>query len=120
MVKNPFPSVEVLQTYGTEQIVTKVIFPDGFDLMDSKRMQSQLLLGWCRKRATIHTASIGDRLLGRAVDCGRGAIAIGIPTLRILFDLSPKIFAIGPNSSAPILKGAIDRRRESICTRQPS
>ena len=90
MVKNPFPSVEVLQTYGTEQIVTKVIFPNGFDLMDSKRMQSQLLLGWCRKRATIHTASIGGRLLGRAVDCGRGAIAIGIPTLSIFLNLSPK------------------------------
>jgi len=100
--------VEIFQTYGTEQKITKVVFPDGFNLMDSKRMHCKLLFGRCRKGATLHTTSKGGWLLGRAVGCGRGAIAIGKPTLRILFDLSPKIFAIGPNLPAPILEGAID------------
>ena len=120
MIKNPFPSVEVLQTYGTEQIVTKVIFPDGFDLMDSKRMQSQLLLGWCRKRATINTTCKGGWLLGRAVGCGRGAIAVSKSTFRIFFNLSSKVFAIVPNLPAPILETAVQSSRERLCSRKPS
>ena len=104
MVKNPFPSMEIFQTNGTEQMATKVIFPNGFNLVNSKQMHRKLLFRWCHERATIKTTNKGSWLLGRAVGCGRRAIAIGKTSSSILFDFNPKRLAIGPNIAAPILK----------------
>ena len=120
MVKNPLPSMEILQTYRTEQVVTKVIFPNRFYLVDFERMHCKLLLGWSRKRATINTTCKGGWLLGRAVGCGRGAIAVSKSTFRIFFNLSSKVFAIVPNLPAPILETAVQSCRERLCSRKPS
>ena len=120
MVKNPLPSMEILQTNGTEQVITKVIFPNRFYLVDFERMHCKLLLRWCRKRATIDTTSKGGWLLGRAVGCGRGAIAVSKSTFRIFLNLSSEIFAIIPNLPAPILEVAIQSRCISGSTGKPT
>ena len=84
MVKNPFPSTEILQTNRTEQKVAKIIFPNGLYLMDFKRMSCKLLFGGCQKRASLYKTCKGGRLLGRAGARGR-TIVIGISKFRKLF-----------------------------------
>ena len=107
MVKHSLPSMEVLKTYGTEQQIAQIQFPNGLDIVHFEFMHSQFLIGIRRKLAPIEIAfkqNWGGRH-GSAVNRG---IGISISKLRILFNLITEILPPPPsNSDSPVLEVAI-------------
>ena len=66
MVSDPFPSVEVFEANGTMQVVSKVVLPNGLNLVDFKHVNSKLLDSVSFKRASSLGARKGGWLLIRA------------------------------------------------------
>ena len=63
MVQNPFPSVELLEANGTMHMVSEVVFPNRFNLMDFKHVNCKFLPSVCFKFAINSIATEGKWLL---------------------------------------------------------
>ena len=63
MVKHPLPSVEVLEANGTMHMVSEVVFPYRFNLMDFKHVNCKFLTSVSFKYAISSVAFEGQWLL---------------------------------------------------------
>ena len=66
MIKQSLPRVEVLKTNGTMHMVSEVVFPYRFNLMDFKHVNCKFLTSVSSKLTISTIASKGDGLLGRS------------------------------------------------------
>ena len=115
MVKHSLPSVEVLKANGTMHMVSEVVFPYRFNLMDFKHVNCKFLTSVSFKSALSFAALEGEWLLGRA---GRppfrsagGGKGISISKFRKLFNVTNKSLSIAPNVRRPVLERSSSMHR---------
>ena len=113
MIKYPLPSVEVLEANGTMHMVSEVVSPNGFHLMDFKHVNSKFLTGVSLEVAFSSIALESHRLFGRTgpIRAGRGNKGISISKFGELFNMTNETLSITLYYRRPVLEVGLSKTR---------